>query len=1445
MSGLFKTTTIDNGSVAGFQVNEATYGIIVPIILGTSRQSANIIDHFDFTTFRHSQKSGKGGEVENVTYTYKAAVLLALCEGKIDGVSKVWVDSDSVTTLPKTGLTLFDGAIGQPIWSYTTSKDPWTLLKLFGSAINSDERLSHALPYSGLAYVAGYIDLNSSGGVKQYNFEIEGQLRSTGDGIDVNPGDAIAFILANLGLTADNIHDESLNKFKNFCRASDLFVTVALTDQSAAYEIVNNLCAMTNTIVFWSQSKLKFIPRCEEAITGNGVTYMPNYTPEYDLDADDILEDDDGNLVTWERTDNAETYNQITVEFTNRDNGYETETVDYQILADISKRGIRPMSTTTYHEIHTKARAEYVAQMLAMNNCYGRNTYKFKLGWSHCLLEPGDLVTLTDKATGLNKLLVMIENVSESEDGALECEGKYVPIGTYSPARYQTYPAERAQIDRYVDPGNINIPVIFDAPAEITSTGLETWIAVSGGENWGGCEIWISEDDVTYKNIGKIDRPARHGILTSELLAANSSIDPINTLEVQLLSGDLLSGSRTDAENLNTLCWVDDELLAYETASLVDNQKYNLHYLNRGAGNTAIVSHPVGSKFVRLDDAIFKYAFNKTEIGKKIFIKFTSFNTFGMSEQSLADVEEYEHTLTAQEPPNVSNIAIDENTYVLKDGTVLTDVLVSFSEPSYSILDHYDIYYDENNSGQWFYSGPAQSGKGYKIKAIKQAQTVKIKIVTVNKFTIESSGAISSSYTITGKSDPPPNVTNLMLVQDEYNRANIVLTWDAIGVAIAPDLRGYEVRLGSDWSTAKKINADIIIGNTFSYTAGENGGYNFLVKAIDNSGNYSDHAVSQSITAIIVPDAPADFYAEQYSQDRSIAMLSWTASPGKDIDGYQITVNGETYFTKELSFRYTLPGSRTYEFSIRAKTVAGQYSNAAYTTLAASIEPYDVTGFQAIQSASDRTKVTLMWDKPKDLDVSFFVIKKGASWDTGEIIGQRIAGTYLDIIVTAESEQTFWIKAVSVAGKESQNPANLKAIVNLNPDPISNIQINQNPNDKSIVNIAWVGIAESDLVGYQVKIGYAWDTAEALPLTQELRTTYNLTRSGELNVMIKAVNAAGYYSDEVSAHGYITLEPAEVSNLAAYQNGETVELYWDKPAEPDVTAYEIREGANFDQGSLVVSGVPQNGYVVKVDTERIYQYFVKAINRSGHYSKQATAVSVNVTNLPIKNIIKTYDEIALQNGTHSNTEFSESLINFSNIGGRWTDYPITRFSDVGGKMVLKLKQSDGKYLSNGIYTCKQIDVEKIITANITAQFRSTVIFKGSGSAVLQTRLSQDGITWSDWTDFKPAQYTFRFAEFRIVLGTTDSTKTPEVNQLIIRIDVPDKDIVQTVTVPAGGGTFNYSYSFYTPPVVTPTAIGEGLYAQLISKTKTYYTLKIKNQNNMDVGGQADVIIKGY
>jgi hypothetical protein len=238
--------------------------------------------------------------------------------------------------------------------------------------------------------------------------------------------------------------------------------------------------------------------------------------------------------------------------------------------------------------------------------------------------------------------------------------------------------------------------------------------------DWGGCSVWVSPDNATYAQAGKMYGPSRMGVLTTQL-ASSADPDITHTLAIDLTrSGGILnSGTQADCDNFRTLCYVDGELISYEDATLTSSFHYDLgahgspvtiigasvaspiqiaaagHGFSTGetlviagvAGNTAangtwvitvidganftlngstgnatytsggtaavaarlrrgvfgspIGTHNANSAFLRLDDGVFVWEADPTLVGTTIYFKFTSFNKFGLMEQSLASATAY------------------------------------------------------------------------------------------------------------------------------------------------------------------------------------------------------------------------------------------------------------------------------------------------------------------------------------------------------------------------------------------------------------------------------------------------------------------------------------------------------------------------------------------------------------------------------------------------------------------------------------------------------------------------------------------------------------------------------------------------------------------------------------------------------------------------------------
>jgi hypothetical protein len=419
----------------------------------------------------------------------------------------------------------------------------------------------------------------------------------------------------------------------------------------------------------------------------------------------------------------------------------------------------------------------------------------------------------------------------------------------------------------------------------------------------------------------------------------------------------------------------------------------------------------------------------------------------------------------------------------------------------------------------------------------------------------------------------------------------------------------------------------------------------------------------------------------------------------------------------------------------------------------------------------------------------------------------------------------------------------------MNPSAPANLAYSQSTTNKNKLNITWDKINDLDILEYELRQGISWDTANIITRTRETSLEWTIPASNTYKFILKAKNTSGFYSDEIAITVDLSIEPSDVTNFQALQNGSNVLFLFDAVNDPDISFYEIREGYTWDNSSVVITGLSQNYYSIGVDTETTKKYMIKAVNTSGKYSVNSAYDSVTILDLPPKNVIYSYDELSLQSGSYNNTVFGISTYNCSNFGGQCDDYTTLRCNEVGGATVLKLALNGSVYHSSGSYTVVQKDVGKVITANITTTFIKSSLFSAGVDAVLQFRTSTNGTTYTNWKNFLPGLNTFRYLQMKVLLSTQDTSKTPEVSSFTIYIDVPDTiETGDGVSVPVGGKAITFNSEYWQIPGVYPVVVyngGAGVTAQLYNKSVTGFSVKVLNSSGSDVGGVINWLSKGF
>ena len=203
---------------------------------------------------------------------------------------------------------------------------------------------------------------------------------------------------------------------------------------------------------------------------------------------------------------------------------------------------------------------------------------------------------------------------------------------------------------------------------------------------------------------------------------------------------------------------------------------------------------------------------------------------------------------------DVTGLTLTEDNFKNKDGVFVTNILASWTAvPSDEILRLQSYLIQISTDGGATYRDVAQASPqktDYRIVmgAVENGTTFTVRVKTVSDRGAESEGA-TADITMVGKGTPPSDVEDFDV---EFLNDHLHMTWSAINDA---DVFGYEIRVGgatSTWETAAIVITEYqgTVFNLFSVTRGTK---RFFIKAIDNSGNYSANADTDSITISQVP----------------------------------------------------------------------------------------------------------------------------------------------------------------------------------------------------------------------------------------------------------------------------------------------------------------------------------------------------------------------------------------------------------------------------------------------------------------------------------------------------------------------------------------------------------------------------------------------------------------
>jgi hypothetical protein len=413
---------------------------------------------------------------------------------------------------------------------------------------------------------------------------------------------------------------------------------------------------------------------------------------------------------------------------------------------------------------------------------------------------------------------------------------------------------------------------------------------------------------------------------------------------------------------------------------------------------------------------------------------------------------------------------------------------------------------------------------------------------------------------------------------------------------------------------------------------------------------------------------------------------------------------------------------------------------------------------------------------------------------------------------------------------------------------------------------------------YQVEYKLSTDTdyiihGQGKGLTQRI---LNVIDGSLYNVRVKAFNTLGVSSTYTSASRTIVgglLPPADVEDFSCNIIGRDAHLSWTQIPDLDLAYYAIRfsiltNNAEWSNSVSLVEKVARPATSVTLPA-RVGSYLIKAFDKNGNASSNATIIATNILEIGDFNAVVTQTESPTFSGTKTNvyvdsgalrldsTEIFDSAVGNFDSATAFFDAGVTTFDlsptgsylfaspiDIGGSYTVRVTASLTQSVDN---------IDNLFDSSSGNFDDGASNFDGDSpancNAHLEIALSPDNVTYTSFRNFVVGDYTSRFFKFRLVMTSSDLASTPVVSALSVTIDVQDT-IQNGNDLTSGAGTYTVTFTrpFYSVNYaigITNQGMATGDFYTLNNKTISGFDIAFKNSSNTGVSRTFDYIAKGF
>ncbi|MFH1385103.1 MAG: NlpC/P60 family protein [Candidatus Omnitrophota bacterium] len=449
----------------------------------------------------------------------------------------------------------------------------------------------------------------------------------------------------------------------------------------------------------------------------------------------------------------------------------------------------------------------------------------------------------------------------------------------------------------------------------------------------------------------------------------------------------------------------------------------------------------------------------------------------------------------------------------------------------------------------------------------------------------------------------------------------------------------------------------------------------------------------------------------------------------------------------------------------------------------------------------------------------------------------------------------------------------------------SEIYINKDGNVASDILVSFTAPADESkhfLSHYQIEYKKGSDDFIVWGGTQETSfRVLNVKAETTYQIKVKTVSINGIISDgAVSSALYVLgkgAPPSDVSGFAVRQDGNDIVMEWAPNTDIDLFGYEIREGDSWDRGTVLITELQDNTWRVPVFSYGERRYMIKAIDTSGNYSNAEAAGVLEVTTTVNIEDLQNNDLDDWQNGdineisdANEETVTDENGEAYENAVEEEYTQPVHGFeiktqvdeeeyTDGAGALYvlntgeiyigeaiytdfLQLRYFGDHYAEEGIYVSDAVD----LGAKVRGRLSITINVEGEAATYeLFISMSDDGVSWSEWSAFASGEYECRFFMIKVVVTNSDTTRVARLWNLKSKATVQfyddggeDVAVNETATIP-------FNKTFYIKVRVYAIAQGSK-YARITSKSLSGFNVEVRQDSDGALcAGDVDWIAKGY